>query len=405
MIHCCWPRAICRIATRAGLLLFLVAGPTVGASAEDTFVVRDVNVDVTAATAAEARDRALAEGEQIAFRLQLERLTARADWESLPRLTNEEIAAYVRDFEVTSEKSSAVRYIATLTYTFKEPEIRRLLADRDTPFAMTGSKPVVVIPVYDEAGAAEGAVLWDDPNPWRAAWAARSRPAGLVPLVLPDVDPSDASVITAEQALQGDQSSLSAIARRAGAYTALVAHATREDSGAGAPKIKVSLTQYGPGGREHSSVNTYTARDGENTDELFVRAAESVALEMEQVWKGRTLVRVTGRSVTAVTVPLASLSQWQTVKQRLERVPVVQHAELVVLSRDHARMNLFHMGTPDQLAVALRQADLDLSRQDGGYAAGAGVGGSVGGAGAGAGEVVEEKWILRLPASGTVQRP
>jgi len=120
---------------------------------------------------------------------------------------------------------------------------------------------------------------------------------------------------------------------------------------------------------------------------------------MEQVWKGRTLVQVTGRSVTAVTLPLTSLSQWQTVKQRLERVPVVQHTELVVLSRDHARMNLFHMGTPDQLAVALRQADLDLSRQDGGY----GAGGSVGGVGASG--AVEEKWILRLPSGGAVLRP
>jgi hypothetical protein len=148
MIHCCWPRAIWRIATRASLFLFLVAGLATRAIAADTFVVRDVKVDVTAETAAEARDRALAEGEQRAFRIQLERLTSRADWGSLPNLTNEEIAAYIQDFEVASEKSSAVRYIATLNFTFKEEPVRRLLADRDTPFAMTRSKPVVVIPVY-----------------------------------------------------------------------------------------------------------------------------------------------------------------------------------------------------------------------------------------------------------------
>ncbi len=99
MIHCCWRRAIRRISAWAGLLLFLVAGVAAGASADETFVVRDVEVDVTAETAAQARDQALAEGERRAFRIQLERLTSRSDWDSLPQLTNEEIAAYVEFFD------------------------------------------------------------------------------------------------------------------------------------------------------------------------------------------------------------------------------------------------------------------------------------------------------------------
>ena len=382
---------------QAGVLLFMVAGPAFWASADDTFVVRGVEVDVTAETASQARDQALAEGERRAFRIQLERLTSRSDWDTLPQLTNEEIAAYVESFEVASEKSSAVRYIATLNYAFREPAVRRLLAERDTPFAMTRSKPVAVVPVYQDPQAPEGGetpVLWDDPNPWREVWTARSKPQGLVPLVMPS---GDAGVITAEQALQGDPTSLSAITRRAGAFTALVAYATREDDGLGTPKVKLSLNQYGPGGPEHNSVTTFTGREGETIDDLLARAADGVALEMDQVWKGRNLVRVTGRSVTAVTLPLNSLSQWQTVKERLKRVPVVQHTELVVLSRDHARLNLFHMGTPDQLAVALRQADLEMSRQDTVY-----VGGGTG-TGTGTGEDIDEKWILRLPSAGAVQ--
>ena len=51
-------------------------------------------------------------------------------------------------------------------------------------------------------------------------------------------DPSDAGAITAESALQGDQSSLSAIARRHGAYTALVAHAIREDAAPARPRSR-----------------------------------------------------------------------------------------------------------------------------------------------------------------------
>lgn len=406
MIHCCWPRATWRTVTGAGLLLFLAVGLAAEAHASDTFEVRDVTVDVTAETAAAARDQALAEGEQKAFRLQLERLTAPADWASLPKLSNQQIAAYVQDFEVASEKSSAVRYIATLNFTFKEQPVRRLLADRNMPFAMTRAKPMVVVPVYEESGASR--VLWDDPNPWRDAWATRSKPEGLVPMVLPAGGDSDVSAIDAEQAVGGEPSNLSAIARRYGAYTTLVAHATREDGGAGSPKVKVSLIQYGPGGTEYTSEETFTARDGESIDDLLVRAADAVALEMEQAWKSKNLVRVTGRSVTAVTLPMTSLSQWVTVRQRLDSVPVVQYIELVVLSRDHARLNLFHMGTPEQLAQALQQVGLSLTRQDVGMGMGGGVGGGGGGgiaAGGAPGEAVEEKWILRLASSGAVQAP
>jgi hypothetical protein len=394
MMHCCWPRSIRRIATGAGLLLVLVAGLAAEGVAEDTFVVSGVDVDVTAETAAQARDQALAEGERRAFRILLRRLTSESDWGSLPDPTSERIARYIRDFEVASEKSSAVRYIATLNFRFREQPVRQLLAERNTPFAMTRSKPVVVVPVYEDAGTQ---VLWEDPNPWRDAWAGRSKPEGLVPLVVPSGDGSDAGAVDAASALEGNQSNLSAIARRHGAYTALVAHAVREDAGAGAPSVKVSLVQYGPGGPEHRSETTVTGREGETIDDVMARAADGAALEMEQAWKGRNLVKVTGRSVTAVTMPIASLSQWQAVRQRLERVPVIQHMEVVLLSKDNARLNLFHMGTPDQLAVALRQADLVMTRRSPPPEAGTG-------AGSAAVPTTEpDEWILSLPSAGVVQ--
>ena len=52
----------------------------------DVFEVRDVAVDVTAETAAQAREQAHAEGEAVAFRILLERLTLRIEHEGLPHL-------------------------------------------------------------------------------------------------------------------------------------------------------------------------------------------------------------------------------------------------------------------------------------------------------------------------------
>jgi len=72
------------------------------------------------------------------------------------------------------------------------------------------SKPVVVLPVL-QTGAR--AVLWDDPNPWRDAWAdaaGRSQLAMMVPVG----DLNDVSAIDAPLATSGDATALKAISAR-----------------------------------------------------------------------------------------------------------------------------------------------------------------------------------------------
>jgi hypothetical protein len=171
------------------------------AAQADVFVVRGIKVDVTAASTAVARDKALAMGERAAFRELLERLTLRVDHPRLPAFSANDIAAFVTDFEVAEEKASAVRYLATLNYNFKADDVRRLLIDRQIAFAETTSKPVLVLPVYQAAGFL---LLWDDPNPWRKAWTERPEKFSLVPSILPKGDLPDIAMIGPEQAVAGD---------------------------------------------------------------------------------------------------------------------------------------------------------------------------------------------------------
>ena len=131
------------------------------------FTVANIHVDVTAKTASAARKKALEKGEKQAFNLLLKRLTMRIDHNRLPVLDPEQVSTYVKDFNVTNEKNSEVRYLANLTYRFKPNDIRLLLRDNEIQFAETISKPTLVLPVYQIAGAV---FLWDDPNPWREAW-------------------------------------------------------------------------------------------------------------------------------------------------------------------------------------------------------------------------------------------
>lgn len=361
MIHLCRP-AVYRRAVAIALLTMVIAFPTVvEAAASDVFEVRGVEVDVTAKTAAAARERARAEGEAKAFRLLIERLTLPADRELLPELTRQEISSLVKDFSVAEEKASTVRYLASLDYTFKADKVRRLLIDSGVPYAATRSKPILVLPVYQSAGAL---ILWDDPNPWRDAWAARPQWAGLVPTVVPLGDLADIADIGAQQAVEGDTSRLAALARRYGTGDTLVALAVqRNPAAAGPPGLEVSVGRYRAEGRVQTLVRTFRAREGESAEAVFERVVAAITGQMENDWKQENLLRFDRPSVAAVTVRIAVLGDWLAVRRRLDNVAVLQRVDLVLLSRDQARVNLYYAGTPRQLLVALEQADLNLAQE------------------------------------------
>ncbi len=340
----------------AGILL--AASAPAPARAADAFEVSGVAVNVTADTAAAARKTALAGGERTAFYRLLRRMTLLADRDRLPDLGDDEIAAFVQDLEVTQEKTSSVRYLASLNFRFKKESVRGFLIDNYLPFAETKSKTVLVLPVYESAGAL---LLFDDPNPWRNAWEERSAVRGLVPMVLPRGDLADIAVIGAEQALDGDAQRLRAIAGRYGAYETLVVHGIHRLDASGLPKMEVYATRFSPFQSEQTIVKTYEGRKGEDTKSLLIRAAKGTAALVEDAWKRDNLLQFDKRNVIAVRVLIGGLNDWLGIKKRLDGVAVVRRVELVLLSLNEVRINLHYIGSQEQLSLALEQVDMTLT--------------------------------------------
>lgn len=343
---------------------FLASFGPATARAGEAFEVSGVAVDVTDETAAAARKKALAWGERTAFYRLLERLTLLADRDRLPVLNDDEIAAFVQDLEVTREKTSSVRYLASLNFRFKKEAVRGFLIDNYLSFAETESKTVLVLPVYESAGAL---LLFDDPNPWRAAWEERSAIKGLVPMVLPRGDLADIAAIGAEQALDGDAQRLRAIAGRYGAYETLVVHGIHRLGASGLPKMEVYATRFSPSQPEQTIVRTYAGRKGEAMESLLVRAAKGTAALVEDAWKRDNLLQFDKRDVIPVRVRIGGLKDWLGIKKRLGGVAVIRRIELVLLSLGEVRVNLHYIGGPEQLSLALEQKDMALIRDEDGW--------------------------------------
>src|SRR5215469_10826287 len=196
------------------LLLLLAAviqpGPGFGQDSDEAYSAT-VKVDATAENTAAARELARIDGQRRALAAVLERLSGSSDAAKPPKLDDKTITDMVDSFEVANERMSAVRYIADYTFHFKPSKVRRLVRVVEPAALDTAAKgpaeggvksagegngqPIVVLPVYKDGDL----TLWDDPNPWRAAWAQRpgSEPGRLL---LPLGDANDLAAIDAGQA-------------------------------------------------------------------------------------------------------------------------------------------------------------------------------------------------------------
>jgi hypothetical protein len=344
-----------RVALILVAILLPPAALPLAAAPLDAFAIRGVDVDVTANSVAAAKDQALLEAERVAFRRLLERLTVAADQARLP---NADAVQYVRDVAIEQERSSAVRYIATITVRFNQAAVKKLLRDAGIKYAEARPRAVVVVPVFKAQGAARP-VLWDDPNPWRGAWSAVGS-GGLVPLVVPTGDLADVAAVTAEQALSGDAERLDALASRFRTRDVLVAAAAVNPAG---NQLDVSLNAP-PGVPKPFETRSYAASDG-NLDTLLRQAAFDIVQGMDTAYKQQNLLSFDRAASLSTMVPLTGIEDWLGVRERLSRVPQVRGYEIVSLSRGEAALVLHTVGDQEQVKAALASAGLSLEWGDG----------------------------------------
>jgi len=332
-----------------------------GAEEADVFTVSDVTVDATAATAAAARETAMARGQGEAFNRLLARLTLRTDAARLPRPSVGEISDMVRGLEVEGEKTSAVRYIASLRVRFRADAVRTFLRQRGLAFAETRSKPMLILPLRDSES---GAILWEQDTDWRAAWAAVPRGEGLVPLVVPVGDLDDLRAITAEQALAGDTTRLTAIAQRYNAGDVVVAMAKPNYAGESVASVQVTINRFSALGQDETLIEDHAATPDQD---VWVKAAAGVAANIEDAWKRSALIRYDSQQSLTATVTLAGLDELVEMRRRLTRVAIIRNAELVYLARNEAQFRLEYFGDERQLATAFAQNDLVLEQGAAGW--------------------------------------
>ncbi|MDH3229570.1 MAG: DUF2066 domain-containing protein, partial [Alphaproteobacteria bacterium] len=233
-----------RLACAGFAMLAVVAVSGGPAGAQDLFEVVGLAIDAHAADELQAKQEGIAQAQQQALQEVFRRLVSADDVARLPEVTSDMLITMVRDYDISDEKFGGGRYIATLSVRFEPQEVAAVLRSQRIPFAMTRSRPIVVLPVIDIGTARR---LWDDPNPWREAWAGQLPHPGLFTLVMPIGDLSDVAAISVNHALASDRIGLEEIARKYEAAGTVVALASIGRAGTAGRLVSITLRFSGGG--------------------------------------------------------------------------------------------------------------------------------------------------------------
>lgn len=340
------------------MLLFSLSVATgVRAAPADSkmFSAGGIKVDVTAETAAKAREQALQDGQKRALMVVMERITPDYVVEQLTELVPDDIINMVRDMSVSNEKTSSVRYMATLDVSFNADAVRDLLRQNGLPYVRTSGKQLLILPVYKRSPAASP-VLWDEDNPWLRAWSNRTVESYMIPLTVPAGDLADNNLLNVEQVVQGDLKAAENLAKRYEAEGILVVRMTRNGA-----VFTVDAMAMDEATASEIKNFSFTLPLKKNTAATYANAVKKVVHHLENVWKRDQMVQFNEVTPLIAMVPVSTVKQWTVIQKRLDRIPLISSYNLQAARAGVLQLTIFFAENLDRLQKEMAKRMLKLT--------------------------------------------
>jgi hypothetical protein len=337
----------------------VVALATVFAASGDGFAqsggaytVNDVDVDVTAPDAIQARKLGIAEARRKAAQILIERSVAPEERARVVIPDDARLESMVRGIEFVRERTAPNRYIATLNVVFAPDAVKAWLGGGGARIGETVQRPALIIPLWKDR---TGVQPLNDANPWRDAWQTLDTKGSAVPITVIRGDQLDRSVISPEEAYVGNLSALSKVNERYRAPVVIVAVVEGEKGGG---PLTMSGLRYDSQTGARSDIPSMPVTSTARLDD----AVKQVHARLDEQWRGVATVRRDSQDTLDVIVPLRGLGDWVQVRQRLGSVPAIKNVVVRNLESDHAELRLDYFGTTDDLKQTLAQAGLVLDK-------------------------------------------
>jgi hypothetical protein len=334
--------------------IFAAACALSQAAFADPYKVKDLLIDKTAATAAEARKLATDDARLVAAQRLIDRLTLPEDRGQAREPIDVNVVATrlsrnqeTQEQQKTFQVPGGIRITGVVAQNFVAKDVRDYLDARGVPYVDTQAAKALLVP------SVGGGV---DAAQWGAQWTQTVNQGGQSRVV----GQSDDTVLTPYVAsveswprrptFMDVQSEIASV----GADHAIVAEAYSQGG------IYVRLID----------LRTNAADGGLGVVGPFgdLAAAKRGAIaELERAWKVRSIVRTTGSTDVQLTANFRDIGEWVKIRKGLETSRLVRNLNIESLSTSGADLRFAYSGRPDQLAADLRAKGVDLRNGDGGW--------------------------------------
>ncbi len=316
---------------------------------DKAYTIANYPVEARAQDAVTAKDRALADGQQAAFRSLLKRLVPVTAYNRLKSLRAVKAGDLIEGVSVRSERNSTTQYIANLDFTFSPQAVRALLRREGIPYLDSQSSQVVVVPLVRTAQGID-----KDNKMWTEAWSGLDLEHTLTPVRLAATK-AQPSADLIKRLVAGDPAAVAPFATEFRSDFTVVALAEPD---AAARRLHVWLVGSDPSGPIQWK-RSYRLPSGDLAYAMELAAVVTLGV-LEGRWKAQSLGVSGGSAALArtaeafeMTVEFRSQSQWDAMRQRLDRIAGVEGVEVVSLQQRSAILALRFPGGASQLADAV----------------------------------------------------
>jgi len=351
----------------SGIALALASITPLPALAGEAIVNSEVTVEATGKDAADARQIAMGNANTEALKDLLNKLAAPGQADSIiSAIDVKKVAAMVRGTEVLEEKIGDKSYRARLSVSFDADEVSNLIsqygiggANESVP-AKTSS--FLFLTSYEEEGAT---VMWEDRNPWRAAWRNLGLQNNTGDIVVPYGDNNDQGVVDAKNLTTVNYASLAPLTIRYGTSDVVILQAKYTKT----PDMVLTVVKRRVS-RNLNEVNvlTYRADLQETRDALLARAAADIAdgllnKKSEEIASGPTGVIGSGeKGKVMMLASITTLGSWTSLKAKLQTLPMIEKLEMLAMSPTQVDMIVHYRGSLESLEGGITGVGLRLAK-------------------------------------------
>ena len=309
-----------------------------------------------------AKEKALAEGQQAAFRSLLKRLIPVTAFARAKQLASVEGADLVEGVRVRSERNSSTDYVASFDFTFQSKAVRDLLRREGIPFTDEQAPAVTIVPVWRAAAATPPR----DEAGWTKAWKGLDLDNSLTPIKL-----SSSGKRSAPTPSMPSPAATAApcVPWRASTAPSTCSWPSRARPAAG--RLNVTLAGRDAVGA-FALMRPYRV---DAADPVYARElAAVVALRtLEGRWKaikargGCSPQQQPATRTCSISVEFRGMSEWQDISRKLGATQGVEELEVAGLSARGARVTLRYADGAEQLAQELARQGLNLRNAGGNW--------------------------------------